>query len=243
MLRSSKDRQGTVKLLIAGGGTGGHVFPAMAIAREWLARGKEREVVLVGTERGIEMKLVPQAGLPLETLRVAGLKGKGGTTLFKNLTMLLPAMFDARRVLRKHNPVAAFGVGGYAAGPMMLATWFGGVPNIIFEPNAEPGLTNKLLARLSKRIATGYEISARAWGKKAVVTGCPVRSEFFSIPSRKPGNPLRLLITGGSQGALPINRAVFDSSDRRAPRKKETSFVQQTGEPDYNAARTASAPR
>ena len=232
-----------MKLLIAGGGTGGHVFPALAIAREWLARGKEREVVLVGTERGIEMKLVPQAGLPLETLRVAGLKGKGGTTLFKNLTMLLPATFDARRVLRKHNPVAAFGVGGYAAGPMMLATWFGGVPNIIFEPNAEPGLTNKLLARLSKRIATGYEISAQAWGGKAVVTGCPVRAEFFSIPPRKPSNPLRLLITGGSQGALPINRAFVDSMDRLARRKNQLSIVHQTGERDYDAVRTAYARR
>jgi UDP-N-acetylglucosamine--N-acetylmuramyl-(pentapeptide) pyrophosphoryl-undecaprenol N-acetylglucosamine transferase len=232
-----------VKLLIAGGGTGGHVFPALAIAREWLARGKEREVVLVGTERGIEMKLVPQTGLPLETLRVTGLKGKGGTTLVRNLTMLLPAMFDARRVLRKHRPVAAFGVGGYAAGPMLLATYFAGVPNIIFEPNAEPGLTNKLLARVSKRIATGYEISARAWGKKAVVTGCPVRSEFFSIAPRKPGNPVRLLITGGSQGALPINRAFVDSMDRLATRKNQLSIVHQTGERDYDAVRTAYARR
>jgi len=232
-----------VKLLIAGGGTGGHVFPALAIAREWLARGKEREVVLVGTERGIEMKLVPQTGLPLETLRVAGLKGKGGTTLVRNLTMLVPAMFDARRVLRKHRPVAAFGVGGYAAGPMLLATWFAGVPNIIFEPNAEPGLTNKLLARVAKRIATGYEISAQAWGKKAVVTGCPVRSEFFSIAPRKPGNPLRLLITGGSQGAQPINRAFVDSLDRLARRKNQLSIVHQTGERDYDAVRTAYARR
>ena len=232
-----------MKLLIAGGGTGGHVFPAMAIAREWLARGKEREVVLVGTERGMEMKLVPQAGLPLETLRVAGLKGKGGATLFRNLTMLVPAMFDAKRVLRKHKPVAAFGVGGYAAGPMLLATWLGGVPNIIFEPNAEPGLTNKLLARFSKRIATGYEISARAWGKKAVVTGCPVRPEFFSVAPRKPGKPLRLLITGGSQGALPINRAFVDSMDRLATRKSQLSIVHQTGERDYDAVRTAYARR
>lgn len=232
-----------MKLLIAGGGTGGHVFPALAIAREWLARGKEREVVLVGTERGIEMKLVPQTGLPLETLRVAGLKGKGGATLVRNLTMLVPAMLDAGQVLCRHRPVAAFGVGGYAAGPMLLAAWLAGVPNIIFEPNAEPGLTNKLLARLAKRIATGYEISARAWGKKAVVTGCPVRSEFFSIAPQMPGNPLRLLITGGSQGALPINRAFVDSMDRLATRKNQLSIVHQTGERDYDAVRTAYARR
>src|SRR6476661_4658107 len=232
-----------MKLLIAGGGTGGHVFPALAIAQEWLSRGKEREVVLVGTERGIEMKLVPQAGLPLETLRVAGLKGKGGATLARNLAMLAPAMMDARRVLRKHKPVAAFGVGGYAAGPMLLATWLSRVPNIIFEPNAEPGLTNKLLAKLSKRIATGYEISARAWGKKAIVTGCPVRQDFFSIAPRRLEKPFRLLVTGGSQGALPINRTFVDAMDRLAARKNELSIVHQTGERDYNAVRTAYARR
>ena len=232
-----------MKLLIAGGGTGGHVFPALAIAREWLSRGTAREVVLVGTQRGIEMKLVPQAGLPLETLRVAGLKGKGGATLLKNLTMLVPAMLDARRVLTKHKPIAAFGVGGYAAGPMLLATWLARVPNIIFEPNAEPGFTNKLLARISARIATGYEVSAQSWGKKAIVTGCPVRPEFFAILPRKLEKPFRLLITGGSQGALPINRAFLDSMDRLAPRKNELRIVHQTGERDYDAVRTAYARR
>src|SRR6516225_6182476 len=151
-----EERARHVKLLIAGGGTGGHVFPALAIAREWLSRGSDREVVLVGTERGIERKLVPQAGLPLELLRVAGLKGKGGATLLKNLFMLAPAMLDARRVLRKHRPIAAFGVGGYAAGPMLLTTWLARVPNVILEPNAEPGFTNKVLAGISSRIATGY---------------------------------------------------------------------------------------
>ena len=189
------------------------------------------------------MKLVPQAGLPLETLRVAGLKGKGGATLLRNVAMLAPAMLDARRVLRKHKPVAAFGVGGYAAGPMMLATWFSGVPNIIFEPNAEPGLTNKLLAKLSKRIATGYEISAQVWGKKAVVTGCPVRPEFFSIKPRRLEKPFRLLITGGSQGALPINRTFVDAMDLLTARKNDLSIVHQTGERDYNAVRTAYARR
>jgi UDP-N-acetylglucosamine--N-acetylmuramyl-(pentapeptide) pyrophosphoryl-undecaprenol N-acetylglucosamine transferase len=232
-----------VKLLIAGGGTGGHVFPAIAIAQEWLARGSEREVVLVGTKRGIEMKLVPQAGLPLETLRVAGLKGKGGATLLKNLAMLAPAMLDARRVLLKHKPIAAFGVGGYAAGPMLLATWLGSVPNVIFEPNAEPGFTNKVLARISTRIATGYEFSAQAWGKKAIVTGCPVRPEFFSITPRRMEKPFRLLITGGSQGALPINRTFVDAMDRLAARKNELAIVHQTGERDYNAVRTAYARR
>jgi UDP-N-acetylglucosamine--N-acetylmuramyl-(pentapeptide) pyrophosphoryl-undecaprenol N-acetylglucosamine transferase len=230
-----------VKLLIAGGGTGGHVFPAMAIAREWLSRGSEREVVLVGTTRGIEMKLVPQAGLPLETLRVAGLKGKGGSTLLKNLFKLAPAMLDAARVFKKHKPIAAFGVGGYAAGPMLLTTWMRGISNVIFEPNAEPGFTNKSLARISTRIATGYEISARTWGAKAVVTGCPVRPEFLTIAQRSPQKPLRVLITGGSQGALPVNRAFVDAMDFLAIRKNEVNIVHQTGERDYDAVRTAYA--
>jgi UDP-N-acetylglucosamine--N-acetylmuramyl-(pentapeptide) pyrophosphoryl-undecaprenol N-acetylglucosamine transferase len=221
-------RNEAVKLLIAGGGTGGHVIPAIAIAREWLSRGVEREVVLVGTQRGMEMKLVPQAGLPLETLRVAGLKGKGGMTLVKNLAMVGAGLKDAFGVLKRHKPVAAFGVGGYAAGPMLLATWMRGIPNVIFEPNAEPGLTNKILARLAKRIATGYEMAGHGWGAKAVVTGW---------------KPFRLLVTGGSQGALPINRAFVDAMDLLAARKSELQIVHQTGERDYNAVRTAYARR
>src|SRR6267378_2409930 len=229
MLRPYLAKDSAMKLLIAGGGTGGHVFPAIAIAREWLARGSEREVVLVGTQRGIEMKLVPQAGLPLETLRIAGLRGKGGMKLVKNLAMLGSGLTDALAVLRKHKPVAAFGVGGYAAGPMMLATWLRGVPNVIFEPNAEPGFTNRVLAKISKRIATGYDVSARA--------------EFFSVAPRTPQKPFRLLITGGSQGALVINRTVVDAMDRLAARKSELAIVHQTGERDYNAVRTAYARR
>ncbi len=232
-----------MKLLIAGGGTGGHVFPAIAIAREWISRGADREVVLVGTQRGIEMKLVPQAGLPLETIRVAGLKGKGGTTLLKNMAMLGTGIQDAFAVLRKHKPDVSFGVGGYAAGPMLLASWLKGVPSVIFEPNAEPGFTNRVVARFAKRIATGYEVTAKTWGEKAVLTGCPVRPEFFSIEPHAVGKPLRLLITGGSQGALPVNRAFVDAMILLAARKNELQIVHQTGERDYNAVRTAYARR
>lgn len=189
------------------------------------------------------MQLVPQAGLPLETLRVAGLKGKSGMTLLRNLAMLSTGLLDAMGVLRKHKPVAALGVGGYAAGPMMLATWMRGVPNVIFEPNAQPGFTNRVLARISKRIATGYEVSRRTWGQKAVVTGCPVRPEFFSIAPRRPEKPFRLLITGGSQGAQAINRTVVDALDELAARKDELAIVHQTGQRDYGAVRTAYARR
>src|SRR5262249_52955710 len=143
----------------------------------------------------------------------------------------------------KHKPVAAFGVGGYAAGPMLLATWLRGVPNVIFEPNAEPGFTNKVLARMSRKIATGYSVTAERFGSKAVQTGNPVRAEFFQIEAHKPEKPYRILITGGSQGALPINRAVVDAMDRLAERKPDLTIVHQTGERDYNAVRTAYARR
>jgi UDP-N-acetylglucosamine--N-acetylmuramyl-(pentapeptide) pyrophosphoryl-undecaprenol N-acetylglucosamine transferase len=169
--------------------------------------------------------------------------GEPGFTLIKNFATLFPGMADAFSIVRKHKPVAAFGVGGYAAGPMLLATWLRGVPNVIFEPNAEPGFTNKVLARLSRKIATGYPVTAEKFGNKAVFTGNPVRAEFFAIAPRKPEKPFRILITGGSQGALPINRCVVDAMDLLAARKSDLSIVHQTGERDYNAVRTAYARR
>jgi len=235
-----------MKLLIAGGGTGGHVFPAIAVAREWLRRDAKREVVIVGTKRGLEMRLVPEAGLPLETIRSAGLKGIGGMKFVRNAALLPASLLDSLAIVRKHRVDVAFGVGGYASGPMMLAAWMARVPTVIFEPNAEPGFTNRVLAGLAARAATAYEATAARWGKKAIVTGCPVRKEFFEAPLQaygEGGRPFRLLITGGSQGALPINRAVVDAMDLLAARKDRLRVVHQTGERDYNAVRVAYARR
>ncbi len=229
-------------LLIAGGGTGGHVFPALAVAREWLGRG-ERSVVFVGTQRGLEAKLVPQAGLPLETIRVAGLKGIAGTKFFRNAAMLPAGLLDSERVIRRHNFSAAFGVGGYASGPMMLLAWMHRVPTVVFEPNVEPGFTNRVLAALATRLAVASDQTAARFGRKAVVTGVPIRKEFFAIRPKEHRPPLTVLITGGSRGALPINRAVVDSLDRLAARKNELFIVHQTGERDYNAVRVAYARR
>lgn len=239
-----------MKLLIAGGGTGGHVFPAIAVAQEWLRRGAGREVVIVGTRRGLEMKLVPEAGLPLETIRSAGLKGIGGMKLVRNAALLPASLVDSLAIVRRHGFAAAFGVGGYASGPMMLAAWLARVPTVIFEPNAEPGFTNRVLARLVTRAATAYEDTAQRWGKKAIVTGCPVRKEFFAASAldrsaevSPASRPFHVLITGGSQGALPINRAVVDAMDLLAARKERLRIVHQTGERDYNAVRVAYARR
>jgi UDP-N-acetylglucosamine--N-acetylmuramyl-(pentapeptide) pyrophosphoryl-undecaprenol N-acetylglucosamine transferase len=255
----------TKNLLIAGGGTGGHVFPAMAIAREWLRRGAagategtregvhkgtrkgaregECSVVIVGTQNGLEAKLVPQAGLPFETIRVAGLKGISGTKLVRNAAMLPAGLWDSARIMERNRFTAAFGVGGYASGPMMLLAAIHSVPSVIFEPNVEPGFTNRVLADMATRVAVAYPETAARLGRKAVVTGCPVRKEFFAVPRKEHRAPFTLLITGGSRGALPINRAVVDSLDEFAARKNHLFIVHQTGERDYNAVRVAYARR
>jgi UDP-N-acetylglucosamine--N-acetylmuramyl-(pentapeptide) pyrophosphoryl-undecaprenol N-acetylglucosamine transferase len=228
-------------LLIAGGGTGGHVFPAVAVAKEWLRRGGEgeREVVIVGTERGLEARLVPQAGLPLETIRVAGLKGIGGEKFLRNAALLPLGLLDSEQIMRRHNFSAAVGVGGYASGPMMLMAKLNSIPTVIFEPNVEPGFTNRVLADMATRVAVAYVETAELLGRKAVVTGCPIRAEFFAVPRKQPGTPLSLLITGGSRGAHPINSAVVASLDRWAARKNQLFIVHQTGEGDYNDVRLA----
>jgi UDP-N-acetylglucosamine--N-acetylmuramyl-(pentapeptide) pyrophosphoryl-undecaprenol N-acetylglucosamine transferase len=235
--------KGNLTLLIAGGGTGGHVFPALAVALEWISRGEERKVVFVGTQRGIEARLVPEAGFPLETIRSAGLKGIGGMKLVRNVAMLAPAMWDSFAILHRRKFAAALGVGGYAAGPAMLAAVLRGIPTVVFEPNAEPGFTNRVLADMVTRVATAYEAPTKLWGRKATLTGIPVRAEFFAVPQRTPAEPFHILITGGSQGALAINRTLVNAVDLLAANKQRISIVHQTGERDYNAVRVAYALR
>jgi UDP-N-acetylglucosamine--N-acetylmuramyl-(pentapeptide) pyrophosphoryl-undecaprenol N-acetylglucosamine transferase len=232
-------------LLVAGGGTGGHVFPAIAVAQEWLRRAPEgeRKVVIVGTERGLEAKLVPQVGLPLEFIRVAGLKGIGGARLVRNAALLPAGLWDSEKIIRRHRFDAAFGVGGYASGPMMLAARLHGIPGVVFEPNAVPGFTNRILARIATRVAIGFGETAHPFGPKAIVTGIPVRPEFLAVQPKEHRLPLNLLVTGGSRGALPINRAFVDSLDLLAARKNQLFIVHQTGERDYNAVRVAYARR
>jgi len=235
--------------LIAGGGTGGHVFPALAIAQEWLRRkidgeaSSERNVVFVGTERGMEARVVPQAALPLELIRVAGLKGIGGLRFLRNAAMLPAGLLDSEKILHRHKIDVALGVGGYASGPMILLAAIHRIPTVVFEPNVEPGFTNRVLAGMASRIAVANQETASRFGKKAVLTGCPIRKEFFAVPRKEHREPFTILITGGSRGALPINRAVVDSLDILATRKNQLFIVHQTGERDYNAVRVAYARR
>ena len=187
----------------------------------------------------MEARLVPQAGFPLELIRVAGLKGIGGGRLARNVAMLPAGLWDSEKILHKHRFDAAFGVGGYASGPMMLLASMHRIPTAIFEPNVEPGFTNRLLAGIATKIAVAQRPTAARFGSKAVVTGCPVRKEFFSVPPKEHRAPFNILITGGSRGAHPINQTVIDALGQISTRKDQLLVVHQTGDRDYNAVRVA----
>lgn len=195
------------KVLIMAGGTGGHVFPALACAELFRARGYE--VQWLGTPRGIENDLVPQAGIQLNLIQVSGLRGKGLLSLLKAPFQLIRALWQARRVIRRLQPVCVLGMGGYVTGPGGLAAWLAGVPLIIHEQNAVAGTSNRLLAPLASRICEAFPDTFRASGKRRT-TGNPVREELFletpraALEGRRP----RLLVLGGSLGAEPLNRLV-----------------------------------
>jgi UDP-N-acetylglucosamine--N-acetylmuramyl-(pentapeptide) pyrophosphoryl-undecaprenol N-acetylglucosamine transferase len=195
--------------------------------------------VLVGTERGIETKLVPQAGMPLELIRAAGLKGIGGKKLLRNLALVPAGLWDSEKILRRHRFNVAFGVGGYASGPVMFLAAMHRIPTVVYEPNVDPGLANRLVASIATRAAVAYRETAERFGKKSVLTGIPVRTEFFQIPHSVPRKLFHIFITGGSLGAHPINQAVMDALDRLVVRKNQLFIVHQTGERDYNAVRVA----
>jgi len=227
---------GVMTLMIAGGGTGGHIYPAIAIARELIARDATRRVVFVGTQYGLEKTIVPKAGFPLELISVGGLKGKGPLDLAKNLLRLPLGFAQAWGVVGRHHPSVVLGVGGYSSGPVLLAAWMRGVPTIIHEQNAFPGLTNRLVAKFAKAVVVAFaDAGPRMNRKDAVVTGNPVRAEFFL--TQQPNNPTtRVLVFGGSQGSKILNDA-FVKALPLLPRDLE--IVHQTGPKMLDEVRAA----
>lgn len=197
-------------ILIMAGGTGGHVFPALAVARELMARN--RQVIWLGSPKGIENRLVPAAGIALDQVRVSGLRGKGVFSWLAAPFKVAVAIWDALGVVRRRRPSVVLGMGGFASGPGGFAAWLLGRPVVIHEQNAVAGLTNRLLAGLAREVLQAFPGSFSGRNNVRVV-GNPVRAELFALPAPEArfasrAGALRVLVLGGSQGALALNRAV-----------------------------------
>src|SRR5947209_17913218 len=197
-----------MRVLIAAGGTGGHIYPGIAVAMEVMRRDTESEVLFVGTARGLETRLVPKAGFKLSLIESAGLKNVGVAARIRGLLLLPKSFFEARRVIREFRPDVVVGAGGYVSGPVLMTAALMRIPTLVMESNALPGFTNRRLARFVDAAAVSFEESLRFFRGKGVVIGNPVRREFFEV-ARKERDPSRfsVLVTGGSQGARAINDA------------------------------------
>jgi UDP-N-acetylglucosamine--N-acetylmuramyl-(pentapeptide) pyrophosphoryl-undecaprenol N-acetylglucosamine transferase len=198
------------RVLIMAGGTGGHVFPGLAIA-DYL-RAKGIVVHWLGTQKGLESRLVPEAQIPLHFISISGLRGKGIKTLLMAPLKIVAAILQAKKIIKKINPDVILGLGGFVSGPGGVASWLEGRPLIIHEQNAKAGLTNKLLARLAKKVLEGFP-SSFAPSARVIMTGNPVRSEIAQLPPPKERlketrSPFRLLVLGGSLGAQSLNEIV-----------------------------------
>jgi UDP-N-acetylglucosamine--N-acetylmuramyl-(pentapeptide) pyrophosphoryl-undecaprenol N-acetylglucosamine transferase len=230
-------------VVIAGGGTGGHLYPGIAVARELLRRHPDARVTFAGTARGIESTVVPREGFDLELLRSAGLKGTSIAARLRGIGLLPLSGIDAWRILSRRSPDVVVGVGGYSSGPVVLAAVLRGIPTMVLEQNAVPGLTNRSLARFVGAAAVTFESTARYFGGRAIVTGNPVRPEFFrdSDDGSTAGGPPRVLIFGGSQGAHAINVAMVAAAPRLAARPGGMVLTHQTGARDVELVRSGYA--
>ncbi len=228
-----------MRAIIAGGGTGGHVIPALAIAHELKSR-YNAEVRFIGTARGIETRLVPAAGFDLELINVGALNRVDLATRMKTLLDLPRAVIQSTRIISQFRPDVMIGVGGYASGPAMLAGGLMNLPMLAFEPNVIPGIANRLVAPMVRAAAVHFAATQRYF-RNAVVTGVPVRSEFFHLPAHSPNAPPTLLIFGGSQGAHAINMAVMQALPLLARSTPAIRLIHQTGEKDYEELRSVYA--
>ncbi len=218
--------------VMAGGGTGGHVIPAIAVARELTRAGHEAR--FVGTDRGVESRLVPAAGFRLDKIRVGGMKNLGVLTRLMSLWRLLAETVGQWREFGRLHPAAVFSMGGYVAGPPVLAALVRGVPVVVMEPNAVPGATNRWISRWVRRALISFEETRRFFPKdRTELTGLPVRDEFFAIPARQPAGEFTVLITGGSQGSRTLNEAARASWPRFRESGLPVRFLLQTGIPMY----------
>jgi len=235
-----------LRFMMVAGGTGGHIFPALAVAEELRARGARLErsgmkyvIEFLGTKRPLEARLIPAAGFSLRTIDAAGLKGIGGLRGLRNLMVLPRTAVATARALRDFQPQVVVGVGGYLAGPVMVEAALQDIPTLLIEPNALPGFTNRALAPVVRLAAVGFEQAERFYGAKARVTGLPVRAAFHAIPAKRHEAPFNILVVGGSQGSKAINELMVQCAPLLKRESAWLEVVHQTGEAAYNAVREA----
>lgn len=226
-----------MKLLLAGGGTGGHLFPAVALAQGLLQRDKAASVQFIGTERGLEARMLPKLGLPLATVDMAGFVGRGFLGKLQIIPKLLRSIGQARNVLREFQPDVVIGVGGYSSVPVLLAAKMGGIPYMIHEQNAIPGLSNKLLARWAEKICLSFAGSENHFsGERTLLTGNPLREGLETLDEKLPEDGT-LLIFGGSRGAQAINHSVVDMLPQLIEKQPNLKILHQTGHDDLEMVR------
>jgi UDP-N-acetylglucosamine--N-acetylmuramyl-(pentapeptide) pyrophosphoryl-undecaprenol N-acetylglucosamine transferase len=238
--------QETLRVVIAGGGTGGHLYPGIAVAREITSRLPGAQISFAGTSRGIESRIVPLEGFALDLIRTSGLKGKSIAARGRGAALLPIGLADAWGVVSRRRPHLVIGVGGYSSGPVVLVAALRGVPTMLLEQNVVPGLTNRLLAPFVRAAAVTYESTQRFFGSKAFVSGNPVRPEFLkgveleaeSDRHRAASRP-RVLVFGGSQGAHAINVAMVEAAEELAARAPDLRLAHQTGARDVEMVRAA----
>ena len=235
-----------MRVLIAGGGTGGHLYPGIALARELKRRDPETHVSFVGTAQGIEARVVPREGFELDLIRVSGLNVPSRVKRAIGIGLLPIAAVDAVRVLLKRRPDVVVGVGGFASGPMVALAALSGYPTMLLEQNALPGMANRLLARVVRAAAVNFESALAFFPRTGFVAGNPVRPEFFPAQNEEandrfsqPRDAARVLIFGGSQGAHAINVAMVEAASRLAASGVRLAITHQTGERDLDLVRGA----
>ena len=240
---STGEKNPPLRLAIAGGGTGGHLFPGIAVAKKWLTRNPENSVLFVGTDREFEKKIVAESGFGHESITASGIKGLGFFKKLKALGSIPKGIGQAAGILNRFRPHAVLGVGGYSSGPVALAAWLRRIPVLLHEQNLLPGITNRLLACIARRIYLSFSQTLLPGGKtKTIVTGNPVREEFLSdgIAKEPLDKPFTILVSGGSQGAHGINTAICEAlACLKNP--ADLFFIHQTGTADRQAVETAYA--
>lgn len=227
-----------MRVVLAGGGTGGHVIPALAIAQQ-LKKDFSADVLFIGTPRGMENRLVPAAGFDLKLVQVGALNRVSLATRLRTMVDLPRAVWDASRMLSQFRADVVVGVGGYASGPAMAAAILKRIPTVAFEPNVVPGFANRKIAPWVSAAAVQFEQTGKFF-QNFQVTGVPVRPAFFDIPPRAANtSPPTLLVFGGSQGAHAINTAMMAALSTLRARLPGLHIIHQTGERDYSEARAA----